>query len=112
MPRYGARDQEQIRMAGRGDESKTQSFQHVIGVGEGVDLELAAIAGAGVHVPDGEAMAKTLERRGLESLGLGAKTGVGGWRHFRDDAHTQRVSEDPIHCFRCWGLQIVSAVMR
>ena len=55
-------------MAGRGDESKTQSFQHVIGVVEGMDLQFAAIAGAGVHVPDGEAMAKTPERRGLKSL--------------------------------------------
>ena len=41
-------------MARAGHEPDAQSFEVVVGIVHGVDLQLAAVARARVHVPDGE----------------------------------------------------------
>ena len=63
MPGHRAGDQQEIGMARRGHEAKPQPFERVIGVIQGVDLELTAVAGAGIDVADREAVPETRERR-------------------------------------------------
>ena len=50
--RHRAGDQQHIGMARRGDEAETEALEIVVGVVEGMDLQLAAIAGAGVDLAD------------------------------------------------------------
>ena len=56
--RHGARDQQQVGVPGAGDEADAEPFEVVEGIVERVDLELAAVAGAGVDVTDAERTAE------------------------------------------------------
>ena len=47
------RDEEHVRMPGRGDKAEPEAFQVVVDVAEGMDLQLAAIAGAGIYLANG-----------------------------------------------------------
>ena len=52
--RHRARHQEHVGVPGRGDETEAEPLEIVEGVAQRVELELAAVAGAGVDMPDGE----------------------------------------------------------
>lgn len=52
-------DQQDIGMPWRGDEMQTEAFQIMVRVGEGMDLQLAGIAGADVDMPDRETPTET-----------------------------------------------------
>ena len=56
--RDGAGDQQQIGVPGARDEADAEPFEVVEGIVERVDLELAAVAGAGVDVTDAERTAE------------------------------------------------------
>ena len=73
---------------GRGDEAQAEALQIVEGIAEGVDLELAAIAGAGIDLTDRQRAAEpaargTVERcaraRLVPLVGRGRRLGEGGW---------------------------------
>lgn len=66
-----AGDQQHVGVAGRGDEAQPEALQDVDHAGQGVDLQLAAVAGAGVHLPDRQAAAEPPLRRGVEPLDKG-----------------------------------------
>jgi len=63
---HRAGDEEDVGVAGRGDEAEAEAFEVVEGVVEGVDFELAAIARAGVDLADGKAVAEPPARRRVE----------------------------------------------
>ena len=68
-------------MARRGDEAQAEALEIVEGVVERVDLELAAIAGAGIDLADGEAAAELRARHAAEicrKLGERGFVGAGG----------------------------------
>ena len=74
-------------MAGRGDEAQAEAFQIVEGIVEGVDLELAAVAGAGVDLADRQRAAEPTARGAVDALrelgearivGRGRRLGEGG----------------------------------
>ena len=68
-------------MARRGHEFQPEPLEIVEGVVERMDLELAAIARAGVDLADGEAAAELPPRRAVERLGkLGEARIVGRGR--------------------------------
>lgn len=52
VPRHDPRDEQQVGMAGRGDKVDPESLDVVVGVQQGGDLPIAAIAGAGVEMTD------------------------------------------------------------
>ena len=60
MLRDGPRDQQQIRVTGTRDESDAEPFDVVEGIAEGVNLKLAAVAGAGIDVTDAQSPAEHL----------------------------------------------------
>src|SRR4029434_8535596 len=90
--RHRARHQETIGMARRGDEVHAEPFQVVVRPGEPGDLELAAVAGARVDLPDRERATKEMrDLRGeacADALELAAASGRLG-----DDARANRGSE-------------------
>ena len=66
-------------MARRGDEAQAEALEIVEGVVQRVDLELAAIAGPGIDLADGEAAAKLPPRGAIEicrKLGEGRIVGL------------------------------------
>ena len=70
--------QQHVGMARRGDEAQAEALEIVEGVVERVDLELAAIAGAGIDLADGEAAAELPPRGAIEicrKLGQGRVVG-------------------------------------
>jgi hypothetical protein len=56
--RHRAGDQQHVGVARRGDEAQAEALEVVEGVVEGVDLELAAVAGAGIDLADRQAAAE------------------------------------------------------
>ncbi|MCY1374574.1 hypothetical protein D9M69_619240 [compost metagenome] len=66
-------------MARAGHETDAQPFQVVVRVGQGVDLQLAAVARAGIHFPDRQRLPQDAQQLGLDpgSLGLRRLTDVG-----------------------------------
>ena len=53
-------------MAGRGDEAEAEALEVVEGVVERVDLELAAVARAGIDLADGKAASEPAARGRIE----------------------------------------------
>ena len=68
---HGAGDQQSIGMSRRGHEAQAEAFEIVEGVVEGMNFQLAAIAGTGVHLANRQAAAEPLARR---ALAIWAKT--------------------------------------
>ena len=58
VPRDRSRDQQGVGVAWRGDEVDAEAFHIVVGVVEGMDLQFAGVAGAGIHLADGETAAE------------------------------------------------------
>ena len=54
--------QQHVGVARRGDEAQPEALEIVEGIVERVDLKLAAIAGAGIDLADGEAAAEPAAR--------------------------------------------------
>ena len=67
-----AGDEQDVGMAGAGNEAQPEALQVMHDVAEGVELQLAAIAASGVHVADGQAAAEAALGSGLAGLGVGA----------------------------------------
>jgi len=63
---HGTGHEQHVRMAGGGDETKAETLQVVKGILEGVEFELAAVAGARVDEPEGEASSEPLPRSFLD----------------------------------------------
>ena len=57
-------------MAGTGHELDAQALDVVVRVAQGMDLQLAAIAGAGVDLADGQGLAEDGQQLALDALGL------------------------------------------
>jgi len=99
----GAGDEEHVRVAWAGDELDARAFEIVVGVVEGVDLQLTAVAGAGVAVADGERAAED----GPETLVEGVGDGGGvRWRRrlrLREDAGVEDAGEGGEHGGPRWG---------
>ena len=55
-------------MARAGDELDAQAFEVVVGIVEGVDLELAAVARAGVDLADRQRAAERAQDLGVQAL--------------------------------------------
>ena len=55
-------------MARRCDEAQAEPFEIVEGVAERLDLELAAVAGTGIDLADGEAATELAARRATEAM--------------------------------------------
>ena len=68
MPRHRAGDEQQVGVARAGDELDAQAFDVVVGVVERVDLQLAAVARAGVDLPDRQRLAEDREQLGMDLL--------------------------------------------
>ena len=60
--------QQHVGMARRGDEAQAEALEIVEGVVERVDLELAAVAGAGIDLADREAAAEPPPRGAIDDL--------------------------------------------
>ena len=92
VPRHRARDQQAIGVTWRRDEVHAEPFEVVVRPGEPGDLELAAVAGAGVDLADRErATEEPRDLRGetlADALDLAAATGRLG-----DDSRAERGSE-------------------
>ena len=71
-------DQQHVGMARRGDETEAEALEIVEGVVEGVDLELAAVAGAGIDLADRQAAAEPAARGGVERGGERGEFGIVG----------------------------------
>src|SRR5207245_4658063 len=54
VERHRAGDEQQVRVAGRGDEADAEALDVVEGVVERVDLELAGVAGSRIDLADRE----------------------------------------------------------
>ena len=81
--RHRPRDEKNVGMARRGHEAQTKSLEIVEGVGERVDLELAAVARSGVYFANGQTAPKScaggvidLRREGREFGVVGAGRAV------------------------------------
>ena len=61
VARDRAGHEQHVGMARAGDELDAQPFQVVVGIVQGVDLQLAAVARAGVHLADGQRLAQDVE---------------------------------------------------
>ena len=64
----GPGDQQHVGVARRGDEAQAEALQIVEGIGERVDLQLAAVAGAGVDLADRRGCGPELGARGAVDL--------------------------------------------
>src|SRR4029453_15975629 len=58
VPGDGAGDEQQVRVARRGHEVDAEALAVVYGAGQPADLQLAAVAGAGVDLADGQGAAE------------------------------------------------------
>ena len=79
VARHRSGDHQHIGMARRGDEAQAEAFQVVERVVECVDLQFAAVAGAGVDLADRQAAAEPALRRAVEVCRQ-----RGEWRRFGD----------------------------
>src|SRR5262249_51787504 len=66
---HRAGDQQQIGMARRGDEAQTEALEVIEWIAEGVDLELASVARAGIDLADRQTAAETLLRQCFDLAG-------------------------------------------
>ena len=67
VARDRAGDEQHVGMARRGDEAQAEALEVVEGVVERVDFQLAAVAGAGIDLADGEAAAEPAPRRAIDA---------------------------------------------
>src|SRR5947207_2745690 len=82
VPRHGARHEQAVGVARRGDDVEPEALEVIVRPGERGDLELAGVAGAGVHVADreraAEDTAQLVPEPGAEALDVGvARRGLG-----------------------------------
>src|SRR5947207_2345153 len=84
IPRHGTGYEQHIGVARARDELDAETLEIVVGAVHRVDLELAAVARAGVHVADRERAAEMLENDLAERLRDGAQGLLGLWRGLGD----------------------------
>ncbi len=91
-------DQQHVGVARRGDEAQAEALEVVEGVVERVDLQLAAVAGAGIDLADREAAAEPPARGALDAGGeLGQRRVVGPRRRARSAAAGTGFEEQLAH---------------
>ena len=94
VARDRARDQQQVRVPGRSDEVDAEALEVVDGAREPADLELAAVAGSGIDLPDRERAAEQAPRIRLHlphQLDGGRVAGLEG---LRGEADLQDLREE------------------
>ena len=69
VPGHRAGDQQHIGMAGRGHEFQAETLDVVDRIVDGVDLQLAAIAGSGIDLADGQGPAEPRRAPAGQALG-------------------------------------------
>ena len=89
-------------MARRGDEAQAETLEIVEGVVERVDFQLAAVAGAGIHLADREAAAEPAPRRALDAgRQFGERGVVRRRRRFGQRGVRQAFEQCPAHQRSC-----------
>ena len=97
VARYRAGDEEQVGVAGAGDEPDAQSFEVVIGVADGVYLQFAAVARTGIDLPDRERATESIQDLLLQTLFDMAYCLVRLRRRFGLDARLDDLFEYLVH---------------
>ena len=91
VPRHRARHQQAVGVPGRGDEVHAEALEVVVRSGEAGDLELAAVAGAGVDLTNGQRASE--EPRDLRREALADPLDLAAGGRLGDDARAQRGPE-------------------
>src|SRR5690348_15000409 len=68
VARNGAGDEQHVGMARRSHEMDTKALDVVHGIVEGIDLQFASVAGAGIDLADGEGSAEDIVDPGSEGV--------------------------------------------
>ncbi len=85
-------------MARRGDEAQAEPLEIVEGVAQRVDLELAAVAGAGIDLADREAAPEARTRRTVDRVSeLGERHLIARGRRFGQRHLEQAFQEQLAH---------------
>ena len=86
--------EQHVGMAGRGDEAQAEAFEIVEGIVQRVDLELAAVARAGIDLADRQAAAEPPARRAIDARGeLGERRVVGAGAALGERRRCTRLSK-------------------
>ena len=80
-------------MARTGDELDAAPLEVVIGIVEGVNLQLAAIAGAGIDLAYGQRPAEDMQYVVVQPIDLALRAVVGDRRGLGEDAGAEDVPE-------------------
>ena len=96
VQRDGSGDEQAVGVARRGDEAEAEALQIVVRAGEPADLELAAVAGAGVHLADVQRAAEQAAHLGVEPRAHFLEDGIPRGR-LGDDAGSEPDAQLPDH---------------
>ena len=94
---HGPGDHEHIGMARRGDEVQPEPLDVIVGVVQRVDLQLAAVARAGVDLADRQAAPELALRGGVERLRQAGKLGVDLQRRFGERRMDDALEDEIAH---------------
>src|SRR6185437_1112023 len=98
--RDGTCHEEQIGVAGARHETNAEAFEIVVGIVERLDLELTAVAGAGIDVADAEGAAENGADALIERV-AGAKQLVGFRRRLGEHTYLADLAQCFQHGSRC-----------
>src|SRR5687767_10323599 len=88
-------------MARARDELDAEAFQDVVGIAERLDFQLAAVARAGIDLPDGQCLAQDVEELAVNALDLRARRLAALGRRLGADAGARNLPEDLPHQRSC-----------
>ncbi len=97
VPGHRTGHEQQVGMARRGDEVHAETLDAVVGVVERVNLQLAAVARAGIDGTDRQAAVEQFADARLQFLAHRLEGRVGGRRRLGDYADFADFVEDPKH---------------
>ena len=97
VARYRPGHEQEVGVPRARDEADAQALEVVVRAVAGVDLELAAVARAGVDMADGERAPEVPEQRLLQPLLELAKRRLGLRRGLGDDPGLRDLPEDLVH---------------
>jgi hypothetical protein len=84
-------------MARAGDELDAAAFEVVVGIVEGVDFQLAGIAGAGIDFADGQRAAEDVQYLVVQAVDLALRAAFGLGHGLGEDAGAEDVAEQRNH---------------
>ena len=97
VARHGPRDEQQVGVPWTGDEADAEALEVVVGIVQRMDLELAAVAGAGVDVADAERAPEQAQHRVAQAPRHLLQRGVGPRRGLAGQADAQDLSQELVH---------------